>query len=143
MAASDRLTGTNAVVEFLLTGDTPSADEVVLSADFTSFSYNRQTDTVDVTAGNEGVRYEVGTIESMDWSLMMFDANISNLSKLKPGNTGLLSIYKEGKTGGLPKLAFNVLITGMSTDVSFDGAIEIDLSGVRLGAMVSDIGTTV
>lgn len=232
MAASDRIAGTNANILFLLTGDTPTADEVRLTADYTSFNWNRQVDTVDVTAGNETERYEKATIESMDWSLMMFDSNPAYLSKLKPQGTGTLSIYKNGViqivtisgsptggtftitvngetttgiafgaaasvvetalealtsvtagdvavtgsaggpftltwdvingttipvsvssdgallTGGTSPAAtttysqgisFTALITGMSTDVSFDGAIEIDLSGVRVGDMIVDI----
>jgi hypothetical protein len=58
MAAADRIVGSDVVVHFLPTGGTPGTDEIVLTADFTSFDWNRQVDVVDVTAGNEQDRYK-------------------------------------------------------------------------------------
>lgn len=142
MAASDRIVGTAVVLDFLPTGGTPGADEKVLTSDWTTFKENRKVDTVDVTAGNETDRYEKATIEAIDFSVMMFDANQAYQSDILPGATGLLSVYPEGKGTGLPYHTFNCLLTGYSEDFSFDGALEIDLAGVRLGAMVVEVGST-
>jgi hypothetical protein len=143
MAPADRLTGTAVVVEFLPTGGTIGVDEIPLEADYTSFQWNRQVDTVDLTAGSETARYEKSTIESMDWSLMMFDAKQTYLDSLQPGATGTLYIYKVGNTSGNPVIEFPTLLTGYSEDHPFDGALEIDISGVRTGDMVRDVGSVV
>lgn len=137
MAAADRLTGSDLVVKF-----TPSGGSLLtITGDQTSFSFSRKLDTVDVTAGNEKERYFKPTIESMDFSLDIFDANQSYQVNIKPRVEGLLQVYKQGIGAGKPILSFNVLWTGYDEDFPFDGALEIALSGVRQGAMIADIGT--
>jgi len=143
MAPTDRLIGTNIVVEFLPTGGTPGVDEKILTSDFTTFSFNRQFDTVDVTAGNETTRFPKTTIEAADFSIMFFDANQTYAADILPGATGKLSVYPEGKTTGLPTFSFNCVLTQYSEDFPFDGVLEIDISGERQGAMIDEIGSTV
>ncbi len=143
MAAAGRLIGTNIVIEWLLTGGTPDMDEKVLTSDFTTFSFNRQFDTVDVTAGNETVRFPKTTIEAADFSLMLFDANQAYAADILPGDTGKLSVYPEGKTTGKPTFSFNAILTQYSEDFPFDGVLEIDISGERQGGMIDEIGSTV
>jgi hypothetical protein len=138
MAAADRLTGSDLVVKF-----TPDGGVITtISGDQTSFSFSRKLDTVDVTAGNERERYFKPTIESMDFSLDIFDANQSYQEDIAPRVEGLLEVFKQGVGAGLPILSFNALWTGYDEDMPFDGALEISLSGVRQGAMVADFGTT-
>lgn len=141
MAAADRIIGSGVVVHFLPTGGTPGVDEKVLTADFTSFDWNRQVDVVDVTAGNEQERYEKDTIEALDFTIMMFDADPTYLSAIKPRSNGKLTVYKEGIGSGKAKMSFNMLFTGYNETHPFDGALEIELTGVRRGAMVDEIGT--
>ncbi len=133
MAAADRLTGTDVVVIF---GGT------TLTGDQTSFGFDRTLDTVDVTAGNEQSRYFKDTIEGLEWNLSIFDADQSYLSSVLPRATGVLEVRKEGTAGGRPTFSFNALITGYSEDMPFDGALEIEITGVRNGDMVTEIGTT-
>lgn len=137
MSPADRLTGTDLVIKF-----TPSGGSLTtITGDNTSFSFSRKLDTVDVTAGNEKERYFKPTIESMDFSMDIFDADQSYQSLIKPRVEGLLQVYKRGIGAGLPILSFNALWTGYDEDMPFDGALEISLSGVRQGAMVADFGT--
>lgn len=138
MAASDRNIGTNVVLLWTPEG----GSEVTLSADFTAFSMNRSVDTVDVTAGNETARYHKATIEDMDISITLYDANQSFKADLLPFTTGTLVVQQEGAGAGLPELELEMLITGYNESMPFDDAIEIEVTGKRLGAMTSDIGTT-
>lgn len=142
MAAVDRITGTAVVLEFLKTGDTAGVDEKVLSGDFTEFSYNRQTDTVDVTAGNESEEYVKATIERLDFNCTIFDADQAYLSDILPQQTGKLSVYKEGKGSGLDVFSFNCVLTSFNHSMPFNGAVEIELAGKRVGNMVDEIGST-
>lgn len=137
MSPADRLTGTDLVVKFTPSGGSP----ITITGDNTSFSFSRKLDTVDVTAGNETERYFAPTIESMDFTMDIFDAEQSYQEDIKPRAEGLLQVYKAGIGAGLPILEFNALWTGYDEDMPFDGALEISLSGVRQGAMVSDFGT--
>lgn len=137
MAPADRLTGSGLVVRW-----TPSGGSLtIVSGDQTAFSFDRQLDTADVTAGNEQERYFAPTIEALDFELMIFDANQSYMSTIKPRTQGLLEIMKTGVGVGKPIISFNALLTGFSEEMPFDGALEITLSGVRQGAMIADFGT--
>lgn len=143
MGYADRLTGSDLVVEFLPVGGTPGTDEIVMTGDQTAFNFSRKLDTVDVTAGNEKERAFKPTIESLDWSLSIYDADQSYLADILPRAEGKLSIYKIGNAATKPVVSFNTLLTGYDEDFPFDGALEIQLSGVRQGAMVEEIGSVV
>lgn len=142
MSASTRLTGTDLVVEFLPEGGVAGTDEIVLTSDFTSFSFNRSVETVDVTASNEKERTVKETIESMDFNIMLFDAEQTYQADILPKACGLLSVYPTGKTSGEKYFSFNMILTGYSEDFPFDGALEIEVAGQRQGAMVAEIGST-
>ncbi len=141
MAQADRLVGQDLVVVFLPTGGVAPADNLTLTGDQTNFTFNKSLDTVDVTAGSDLARYFKPTVEGMDWTLMVFDANQSWLDNLQPRAQGLLTIYKQGVGSTKPYHSFNALITGYSEDLPFDGALEVEITGVRQGAMVADIGS--
>lgn len=138
MAASDRNVGTNTVLLWTKSG----SSQVTLSADFTAFSMNRSVNTVDVTAGNETEEYVKATYEAMDVSITLFDAGQAFKDELLPGTIGALIVRQEGTGSGLPEIEFNMLITGYNESMPFDDAIEIELTGKRLGAMISEIGNT-
>jgi predicted ATP-dependent Lon-type protease len=138
MAASDRIVGSAVVVEFQPTGD---STVYPITADFTAFNFNQAVDVVDVTAGNEPERYEKDTIEALDFTLNLFDANSTYLTKIKPRANGQLWIYKRGKGTGLPVISFNALFKTYSEDMPFDGALEIETTGSRRGAMITDHGS--
>lgn len=133
---SARLTGGDLVVQW-----TPTAGSLTtISGDQTKFSMSRKLDTVDVTAGSERQRYFKPTIEALDWSLDIFDAEQSYQANILPSTEGLLTVMKKGVGTGKPVVSFNALITGYDEDFPFDGALEISLSGVRQGAMIVEYG---
>ncbi len=137
MAAADRATGTDLVVKF-----TPSGgSQVTITGDQTKFSTTRKLDTVDVTAGNEKNRFFKPTIEGLDFTLNIFDANQSYKIYLLPRLEGLLQIYQLGVGTGKPVVSFNALLTGYDEDFPFDGALEITITGNRQGAMIAEVGT--
>lgn len=134
---SARLVGSDIVVRF-----TPSGGSLtVITGDQTKFSFTRKLDTVDVTAGNERQRYFKATIESLDWSMTIFDAEQSYQTIILPFAEGLLEVMKKGVGTGKPVISFNALITGYDESFPFDGALEISLTGHRQGAMIKEIGT--
>lgn len=114
---------------------------ISLTGDYTSFSFNRQTDVVDVTAGNETDRYEKPTIESADWSLSIFDADQGFQDQLVKGATGEIRVFKIGKAIGKPYFAFNTVVTGYNEEFAFDSALEIEVTGNRQGAMTAEMGS--
>lgn len=139
MAYSNRYTGRLLQVDF-----TPAGGSLhTITGDFTAFSMDRSSDTVDATAGAEQDRSYLSTIRSMDWSLSVYGGDESTLQFIKEGTAGLLEVYPKGKTAGLPKHRFNAIITGHNVSVPFDGIVEIEISGVRNGAMLSDYPDTV
>lgn len=134
---SARLTGGDLVVNWTPTG----GSLITITGDQTKFSMSRKLDTVDVTAGSERQRYFKPTIEALDWSLDIFDAEQSYQAQILPSTEGLLAVMKKGVGTGKPVVSFNALITGYDEDFPFDGALEISLSGVRQGAMINEYGS--
>lgn len=139
MAAIDRLTGSGLVVNW--TKDGGSLQTV--SGDQTNFSFNRKGDMVDVSAGSETKRTYKGTLEDLDFTLDIFDADQAFQDELLPLTTGLLEIYKKGTGSGKPLVSFNAIIGGYNVKEPFDGAIEISITGKRSGTMVHEVGYTV
>jgi len=139
MAVNDRFTGEDLVVEFTPSGGTVAT----ISGDFTNFAMNRTQDTVDVTAGAEAERSFLTTKKSLDWTLSAFlgDDDLAG-TNLVEGLTGLMAVYPKGKVSGEPIRSFTAIITGLNESYPFDGAVEIEVSGVRTGAMINDIGDT-
>lgn len=141
MAAVDRIIGKDLVVHFLPEGGTPGVDEKVLTSDFTVFEFNLSRDTTEAAAGNETVKYPKGTLEGMDWSVSLYDADQAYIPDIQTGERGLLTVYKEGIGSGLPYFSFNTEIFGFSESLPFNDLLEIEVSGERQGAMVADFGS--
>lgn len=133
---SARLTGGDLAIQWTPVG----GSLVLITGDQTKFSMSRKLDTVDVTAGSERQRYFAPTIEALDWSLDIFDAEQSYQVQVLPSTQGLLSVMKKGVGTGKPIVQFNGLITGYDESFPFDGALEISLTGVRQGAMIKEYG---
>lgn len=124
-----------------VTVDTAGQGTITITGDFTNFSYNRQTDMADLTAGNGTARYEKPTIENMDWSLSIFQAKQSYVNVIQPQATGQMWVYPDGIGSGKPYFSFNAVIGGFNETYPFDDAIEIEMSGVRQGEMLIEVGS--
>jgi len=138
MAYDNRITGTDTLITFTPDGGSPLSLEV----DFTSFSFDRSRDTVDATAGNEKERMPKATIEGMDWTLNLYDVETSLKAQLLPGVVGVLNVKPEGAGVGLEEFELNVVLTGYSEDFPFDNLLEIEITGMRIGPMVKEFGTS-
>lgn len=138
MAYADRYTGRDVVIEWTPSGGTLTT----FHGDYTSFSLDRKSDTVDVTAGNQQSREFLTTLNSLDWSLSIFAGDETDFATLKEGTEGLLAVYPKGKTVGEPIRSFNAIITSVQETFPFDGAVEVEVNGVRTGDMIKDIGDT-
>lgn len=137
MAALDRKTGGAHVVRFTPQGGSAQ----VITADYTSFKHNRKLDTVDVTAGAETSRTSKPTIEGLDFTLSIYNAGQAWLSQVLPRVQGVLEIMEDGIGVGLPVIEFVALLTDFSVDTAFDGAVEIEIKGMRQGAMTKELGS--
>lgn len=136
MAYANRYTGRDLVVEF-----TPSGGSLVtLNGDFTSFSMDRKADTVDVTAGNQQSRQFLNTLDSLDWSLSIFGGDETTLAAILEGTNGLLTVYPQGKIAAKPIRSFNAIVTSVQETIPFDGAVEVEIGGMRTGNMIKDVG---
>ncbi len=142
MALSERFTGSDIVVEWLPDGGVDPTNTKTLSSDFTSFSMDKKVDTVDVTAGSEDNRSFLATLKSLDWTLSLFATTDANIDTVEEATKGKLTVYPKGKTIGQPMRSFNTIINSVSVEYPFDGAVEIEIGGMRTGAMITDIGDT-
>lgn len=142
-----RITGTNLKVIFVPTGGTLGVNDINLHATYTTYSDSRQTDMADVTAGNEGERVYIATIEDMTFDVSFYDnesdTDYANYADILPKATGELFVYPIGNASGSPFHSFNVVLESFNHDHKFDGATECKVSGKRTGAMVNEIGSTV
>lgn len=132
MAAADRIVGTAVEIKFTPSGGT----QTDIHPDYTTFSINESTDTVDVTAGNETSRYHKATIGDADFSLSMFFANQTYFTDLAPQTEGLLEIFPEGDSVGEAYASMNVLLLTRNTSLPFDGAVEVEVTGRKQGDWV-------
>lgn len=136
MAYADRFTGRDLVVEW-----TPDGSSLVtVTGDYTSFSLDRKADTVDVTAGSMQDRQFLTTLRSLDWSLSVFGGTDSVWTNMQEGQAGLLAVYPKGKGTGKPVRSFNAIVTSYQETFPFDGAVELEIGGIRNGAMITDVG---
>lgn len=138
MAYADRFTGRDLVVEW-----TPDGSSLVtVTGDYTSFSLDRKADTVDVTAGSMQDRQFLTTLRSLDWSLSVFGGQDTVWTNMQEGQAGLLAVYPKGKGTGKPIRSFNAIVTSYQESFPFDGAVELEIGGIRNGAMITDVGDT-
>lgn len=138
MAYADRFTGRDLVVEW-----TPDGGSLVtVTGDYTSFSLDRKADTVDVTAGSMQDRQFLTTLRSLDWSLSVFGGADTVWTNMQEGQAGLLAVYPKGKGTGKPVRSFNAIVTSYQESFPFDGAVELEIGGIRNGAMITDVGDT-
>jgi hypothetical protein len=81
-------------------------------------------------------------MRSLDWTLSVFGGTDTVWTNMQEGQAGLLAIYPKGKGTGKPVRSFNAIITSFQETIPFDGAVELEIGGIRNGAMTSDVGDT-
>jgi hypothetical protein len=116
---------------------TQGSSWITLSAQASSFSWERSLETVDVTAISEFDRLEIGVAEavSFDISLYKLEAGSEDwVYAIYGGNNGLLWVFPEGKVVGKEHFQFQALIESVGEDYPDHEKVEIEISGMRQGA---------
>lgn len=134
MSAAQRYTGLNFVV---LAGAT------VISNDATEVSFEAKMRTEERTAGNDADASYNTTIKEGKWTIKLFDTGefgTALQTALKPGQAFNMYIYAKGQASGKPVVAFPALVTDYKYPIKFDKNVEIEIQGLKNGAMISDFG---
>ncbi len=116
---------------------TQGAVWVTLSAQASSFSWERSVETVDVTALSEYDRIDIPVAEgvSFDISLYKLEAGTETwVYGVYPGFNGLLHVFPEGKIVGKENFQFKALLESGGEDFPDHEKVEQELSGMRQGA---------
>lgn len=140
----DALTGNTTSNPNVTTDVSQQGSEVIrLSAELSSFGYEVQTDTVDMTSISEYEGKTQAVKETMSFDLMMYDAQQDWLYAVQAGYTGLITVYKTGKVanGKNTYFSFNALLENVGKDFPDHEKVEMNISGSRVGAMVVPFDT--
>ena len=132
-----RLIGREVIVDFQPNGGTI---RYALSGEQSEFSWTRTMDTADVTAANEPERYHVATIESLEFEMTVFYSVQVFHKSIQPGCAGILRVFPQGIGSGKQIISFEALLTDYSPSFPFDGPITVNVSGMRVGSMINDVG---
>ena len=128
-----RLTGTNAVINWIWTGGT-----VVLNTDYKSISTSESSDMADSTAGNDTYKTQIATIKSasIDYSGLYPSgtAGTAIIAALAAGNAGTLKVYPEGTAAANLLRTYPSIVTGPKLSMPYSDVIEISCSFQSNGA---------
>ena len=116
---------------------TQGAAWAVLSAEASSFSWERSVETVDVTAISEYDRLEIPVAEAVSFDISLYKLKAGSASWIYgvyAGNNGLFWVFPEGKEVGKENFQFKGLIESNGEDYPDHEKVEIELSGMRQGA---------
>lgn len=132
--ATNRFTGVNSQITWSGT---------IVSNDYTELDIELTMKTEDRTAGSEQDASYNTTIREGKATLKVFDLGNNGTAiqaLFKPGTTGNLQVLTKGVTTGLPKLTFPAIVTGVKESVIFDKNLMFEVSFIKNGAMVDDLG---
>lgn len=114
---------------------TQGAAVVVISTEISKFSYQLKDNTVDVTAISEYEATEIPVKQDMTFSMSIYEAR-QNWPFLFSGQTGIYTVYEEGKVSGKKYFSFRGVLDGVSKDFPDHEKVEMQLSGKRQGKMI-------
>ncbi len=129
----------NVNVKIATTVTTQGSILAVLSAQATSFSWERSVEVVDVTAISEYDRTEIPTAEAVSFDLSLYKLETGSedwVHSVYSGNNGVLTVYPEGKTVGKEIYQMQVLIESVGEDYPDHEKVEMEISGMRQGAFL-------
>lgn len=134
MAATYRYTGLNAVIIFSGTN---------INGDYTECTVEFKIRTEDRTAGNDTDQSFNPTIKEGTVAFKKFDVATSDTSwtLFKPGTTGTFEVRPQGTGVGLPVYSFPALVTGLKHPEQFDKNVTMEISLVKNGPMIKDLGS--
>lgn len=141
MAQSDRKVGKNAVFQFI-----SSAGTAVLTPDFTEYSWDSETKTVEQTAGADAGAYYAATYRDISLKISMFWNSAGGTAfygRIQDGDTGTVTFSPNGTAAGNPKGVLGCLVSKASWKVPFDESIMVDIEFKPQGDWISDPMVTV
>lgn len=123
MAITDRMTGAEMVVLFIHSGGT-----AVLSGDMNTFSYTREQETADATAGNDGARVYLPTVKAFGATMeshYIGTAGSATWGSADIGKSGTALFGPKGTAAGRPKGGFPAIVTRADLTAPFDNVVKI------------------
>ena len=140
MASANRLVG-----KALYVGFADGAGTAALGADFTSFSYEWEQETADVSAGADAMRVFAGTIKNFSATLealYLGAAGTATYARVEPGDAGTLIWGPEGSAAGKPKFSIPAIVSKVSHEQPFDEAVKYTIEFLPQGDLVSGHSTS-
>lgn len=126
MAASDRLVGTNLIVQLIHSGGT-----AVISGDYTNFTVTRDSQMADLTAGDDGGQFNKYLYEINSATLeSYYDGTVSSASlgtALVRGTEGTVLYGPSGTASGSPKGGFPAVIKKADVTIPYDNGITLSI----------------
>ena len=125
MAITDRITGAENVVLFVHSGGTAN-----LTGDMTQFSYDREQETADATAGADGARAYIPTVKKFMASMtshFIGTAGSATWGSAALGAKGTVLFGLKGTAAGQPKGGFPAIITKQTIDAPFDDVVKLEI----------------
>lgn len=113
---------------------TQGTEQIVLSAQASSFNYEGQAETVDMTAISEFDRIEVAVALAVNFELNLYKADENWEHAVYPATYGTFRVFPEGKIVGKEYFQFRGLIETVSEDYPDHEKVERTISGMRQGA---------
>lgn len=133
--AQYRYTGKNLVIVF---------NGVHLEGDYVTFEANYQMKTVERTAGADTDESFNTTYKSGSGSIDIYDEGPQGVTvntSVRVGAAGNLYAYSQGIGTGLPVESFPIIVTDMKHPLGFDKNTMLQISFVKNGPMINDVGS--
>ena len=132
MAASDRMVGTNLLVQFIHSGGTAE-----ISGDFTNFTITRDSQMADLTAADDGGQYNKYLYQINSATLEAYhDGTVSKAtvgSATVRGSEGTILYGPEGTATGSPKGGFPCVVKKSDVTVPYDNGVTHSIEFVGQG----------
>jgi hypothetical protein len=107
--------------------------QIVLSAQASSFNWEGQSETVDMTAISEYDRIEVPVALAVNWEINLYKADETWEFAIYSGTYGTFRVYPEDKIVGREYFQFRGLIETVGEDYPDHEKVERTISGMRQG----------
>jgi hypothetical protein len=138
--------GTAGYIGFIAWGQ---AGTVILTPDFTTFTWSIKQDKAETTRGSQGWATAIPTIKSWSWSLEMFyddsatgAGGTAALYALSNYGQGTLMVGEFGTAAGKPKRGGLTIIAEVSDDDAFSDPMKWKVSGDGNGTPAWNYGGT-
>jgi len=137
MAAADRLTGNNLVVQWIHSGGT-----VVMNSGWRAFTPPQdEMNTVDMTAGGDAGSFTTTTYTKLKAKLdLMFEGTAGSATRyaLRGGQVGTVNYGPNGTATGQPKGSFRaVVVKAGTTKIDFDKEMMFEVEFEGQGTWIS------